>query len=294
MKRDKPFRTISELIALLKSRELHIEDENLARRFLHQINYYRFSGYAREFQINPAHGNDQFAKGVSFEHIRQLMTLDSQLRHLLLQQLEVIETTIRAEYAHELGRLFGNTAFYLDEDTYVDVKGKPSQIVDGIIRDLERSNSRMIGHYTDTNIKDPMSRYQEVPIWVAVEVMSFGRISNMLVYMKEITSAKKVAENIGVQWGPFSETIHSFSVLRNICAHWMQLWNRTLDIQCHVPKKYRPRNIKFTPNSMYAAIIMLNHYRLKIDGNNDIGDTIEKMLNDNPEFGNGIRNPQMK
>ena len=43
MKRDKPFRTISELIALLKSRELHIEDENLARRFLHQINYYRFS-----------------------------------------------------------------------------------------------------------------------------------------------------------------------------------------------------------------------------------------------------------
>ncbi len=152
----------------------------------------------------------------------------------------------------------------------------------------------MIGHYTDTNIKDPMSRYREVPIWVAVEVMSFGRISNMLVYMKEITSAKKVAENIGVQWGPFSETIHSFSVLRNICAHWMQLWNRTLDIQCHVPKKYRPRNIKFTPNSMYAAIIMLNHYRLKIDGNNDIGDTIEKMLNDNPEFGNGIRNPQMK
>lgn len=45
---------------------------------------------------------------------------------------------------------------------------------------------------------------------------------------------------------------------------------------------------------MYAAIIMLNHYRLKIDGNNDIGGTIEKMLNDNPEFGNGIRNPQMK
>ena len=27
MERDKPFQTISELIALLKSRELHIEDE---------------------------------------------------------------------------------------------------------------------------------------------------------------------------------------------------------------------------------------------------------------------------
>ena len=30
MKRDKPFRTISELIALLKSRELHIEDEKFS------------------------------------------------------------------------------------------------------------------------------------------------------------------------------------------------------------------------------------------------------------------------
>ena len=28
MERDKPFQTISELIALLKSRELHIEDES--------------------------------------------------------------------------------------------------------------------------------------------------------------------------------------------------------------------------------------------------------------------------
>ena len=294
MERDKPFRTISELIALLKSRELYIEDENSARQFLHQTNYYRFSGYAREFQIDPAYGDNQFVKGTSFEHIRQLMTLDSQLRHLLLQQLEVIETTVRAEYAHELGRFFGNTAFYLNENTYTDVNERPSQIVDGIIRDLERSNSRMIGHYTDPGIKDPMRRYHKVPIWVAVEVMSFGRISNMLVYMREIAPAKKVAENIGVQWGPFSETIHSFSVLRNTCAHWMQLWNRTLDIQCHVPKKYRPRNIQFTPNSMYAAIIMLNHYRLKIDGDSQVKDAIEKILNDNPEFGNGIRAPQMK
>lgn len=247
MERDKPFRTISELIALLKSRELHIEDEDSARRFLHQINYYRFSGYAREFQIDPAYGDDQFAKETSFEHIRRLMLLDSQLRHLLLQQLEVIETTIRAEYAHELGRLFGNTAFDLDEDTYVDVNGKPSQIIDGIIRDLERSNSRMIGHYANIGSRNPLERYQYVPIWVAVEVMSFGRISNMLVYMKEIVPAKKVAENIGVQWGPFSETIHSFSVLRNTCAHWMQLWNRTLDIQCHVPKKIPTKKYQVYP-----------------------------------------------
>lgn len=290
----KPFRTLSELLTLLQARGLSIEDEESALKFLHQTNYYRFSGYAREFQKDPAYGDNHFESGTSFNQIQQLMVLDSQLRHMLLQQLEVVETTIRAEYAHELGRFYGETAFYLDESTYVDVNERPSQIVAGIIRDLSRSNSRMIGHYADTHANDPLKRYQNVPIWVAVEVMSFGRISNMLTYMKDINPAKKVADNIGVQWKPFAETIHSFSVLRNTCAHWMQLWNRILDIQCHVQKKLRPRNVTFTNDSTYAATIMLNHYRLKIDGNNRISEAIGKILDDNPEFGKGIRIPQMK
>lgn len=53
MERDKPFRTISELVTLLKSRELHIEDEDSAQRFLHQIN--EITSYAL-FQYNiPMH-----------------------------------------------------------------------------------------------------------------------------------------------------------------------------------------------------------------------------------------------
>ena len=115
----------------------------------------------------------------------------------------------------------------------------------------------------------------------------------MLTYMKDIAPAKKVAKNISVQWKPFAETIHSFSVLRNTCAHWMQLWNRTLDIQCPVQKKLRPRNIKFDNNGIYAAIIMLNHYRLKIDGDSRVSEAIEKILIDNPEFREGIRTPRM-
>ncbi len=294
MESKKPFRTLRDLLALLQERNLLVTDEESVIKFLRQTNYYRFSGYAREFQKDPAYGDNHFEAGTSFDQIRQLMALDSQLRHMLLQQLEVVETTIRAEYAHELGNCYGETAFYLDKNTYTDVNGRSSRIIEGIIQDLRRSNSRMIGHYADTHADDSLKRYRNVPIWVAVEVMSFGRISNMLTYMKDINPAKKVADNIGVQWKPFAETIHSFSVLRNTCAHWMQLWNRTLDIQCPVQKKLRPRNIKFTNNSVYAAIIMLNHYRSKIDGDESIGESIEKTLNDNPEYGRGIRIPQMK
>ena len=151
MESRKPFLSLIDLLKLLQERGLLIEDEESARRFLHQTNYYRFSGYARELQKDPGHGDDNFKKGTSFNQVQQLMSLDSQLRHMLLQQLEIVETTIRAEYAHELGRFYGEAAFYLSESTYVDVKERPSQIVSGIVQDLSRSNSRMIGHYANTD-----------------------------------------------------------------------------------------------------------------------------------------------
>lgn len=293
----KPFQSIEELVQLLSSRGLIIEDTLEMQQFLYQVNYYRFSGYAREFQNDPIHGDNKFACNTTFNHIKELMVLDANLRHRLLQQLEVVEVAIRARLAHELGRKYGEHAFYLDTETYVDINGKPESIVDGIQRDLSRSNSRMVKHYvspTEHDTSDYAFRYREVPIWVAVEVMSFGRITNMLTYMKDPGPARCVAEAMGVQWSPFANVVHSLAVLRNTCAHWMQLWHRPLDIQCPVQKKLRPRGTQFSSNSVYAAIVMLNHYRKKIDGDISGRASIEQLLEQSNEFKLGICRPAMK
>lgn len=292
----KPFMDLDGLVSLLDSRGLSFENTEV-RDFLERVNYYRFSGYAREFQIAPTYGDNRFMPGTTFNQIKTLMTSDAELRHLLLTQLEVVEISIRARLAHELGREHGSSAFYLNVDAYVDIHNKPELIVEGISRDLSRSNSRMIAHYADTSshiATGSFSRYRDVPIWVAVEVLSFGRITNMLTYLKDFQPAKRVAESMNVQWAPFTSVVHSLSVLRNACAHWMQLWQRALDIQCPVQKKLKPRGIRFTPNSVYAAIIMLNHYREKIDGDTRIAENIEQLLASSAEFGAGIRTPAMR
>ncbi|WP_414627315.1 Abi family protein [Bifidobacterium subtile] len=75
--------------------------------------------------------------------------------------------------------------------------------MDGIHRDLSRSNSQMIKHYVSPTERDTLDyafRYREAPIWVAVEVMSFGRITNMLTYMKDPGPARCVTEAMGVHW----------------------------------------------------------------------------------------------
>lgn len=140
---DKRFKSLDDLCSLLvDERNLACRDRDELKRFLSRTNYYRFSGYAREFQIDPRYGDDRFIGGASFEEIREIAEIDSKMRVLLLEQLSVVEIAMRAILAHEYGRDYGERAFYLDTDFYKDdndaTRDKPLEIVKGILYDLER------------------------------------------------------------------------------------------------------------------------------------------------------------
>lgn len=140
---DKRFKSLDDLCSLLvDERNLACRDRDELKRFLSRTNYYRFLGYAREFQIDPRYGDDRFIGGASFEEIREIAEIDSKMRVLLLEQLSVVEIAMRAILAHEYGRDYGERAFCLDTDFYKDgsdaAKDKPLEIVGGILSDLER------------------------------------------------------------------------------------------------------------------------------------------------------------
>lgn len=131
---DKRFKSLDDLCSLLvDERNLACRDRDELKRFLSRTNYYRFSGYAREFQIDPRYGDDRFIGGASFEEIREIAEIDSKMRVLLLEQLSVVEIAMRAILAHEYGRDYGERAFYLDTDFYKDdndaTRDKPLEIV---------------------------------------------------------------------------------------------------------------------------------------------------------------------
>ena len=105
---DKRFKSLDGLCSLLvDERNLICRDRDELKRFLSRTNYYRFSGYAREFQIDPRYGDDRFAAGASFEEIKEIVEIDSKMRVLLLEQLSVVEIAMRAMLAHEYGRDYG-------------------------------------------------------------------------------------------------------------------------------------------------------------------------------------------
>lgn len=297
---DKPFLTLEQLVELLTDeRGLVCSNRDNLSLYLHRVSYYRFTGYARQFQRNPKYGDDHFIDDASFEIIQSMMVKDEKLRSLLFKQLSTIEIGIRSVLAHELGRAYGNKAFYLDESNYLDLNNRPETIVGKLASDLARSKSLMISHYADSGVKgdtvsDWIERYRDVPIWVAVEVASFGHISNLIEYFADREVVKAAAGSLSVQWDPFGSVIHSLSVMRNLCCHHRQLWNRTLDIQCPVQKKLRPRGIEYDYSGPYAAIIMANYYREKIDGNTSVANEISALLDSDKCFSEGIYRPVAK
>ena len=236
----KPFKTFNGAWDLLiDERGLSCPNREALKTYLSRINYYRFSGYARQFQRNPKYGDNNFIKGTFFQIILNVIEADTKLRHLLFSQLGSIEIVIRAQLAHKYGQTYGATAYYLNIENYAQVNNpivdKTTSITKGILSDLERDKSQMIKHYADLSVRGEhfqsrCERYENVPIWVAVEVLSFGRISNMITYTKNIEPAKQVARSLNVQWAPFSEVVHALSVLRNLCTRHHQLWNRRMDI----------------------------------------------------------------
>ncbi len=89
---DKPYRSIDQLVSLMvDDRGLVCGDRRALARFLRVRGYYHVSGYAREFQIDPAYGDDRFLPGTTLAVIERMMDLDSRLRPLILAGLSRVE-----------------------------------------------------------------------------------------------------------------------------------------------------------------------------------------------------------
>lgn len=118
---DKPFLDLSQQRALLRSRGLELPPDAEVDRLLFDQNYYRMSGYFRQFQVDPRRGANEFRSGSSLERVSEMMRLDDQLRGLLFEALADVEITVRSRFAHEAGRALGPRAFYLEPRSYLPI-----------------------------------------------------------------------------------------------------------------------------------------------------------------------------
>lgn len=95
----KRIRSWEEQVALLVERGLEVRDDSACADFLKVNNYYRFSGYARYFQVAPHEGDNRFLSGSTFESIREIYEADEELRAELARPLARAEVVLRTHAA---------------------------------------------------------------------------------------------------------------------------------------------------------------------------------------------------
>jgi abortive infection bacteriophage resistance protein len=91
---NKTYKNPEELVKLLLSRGLIINDAKRAERYIRSVGYYRLSAYFHPFLKSPKIEH-KFKDGTTFDSALMLYRFDKKLRVLLFNEIEKIEIAVR-------------------------------------------------------------------------------------------------------------------------------------------------------------------------------------------------------
>ena len=288
----KKWKSWPEQVELLRDRGLGIDDEDACVSALKRGNYYRLSGYARQFQIDPGGGDNRFEPGTQFSEILALHDLDAELRHLLMPVLTEVELVLRTGFAYVVAREDSPCGCFLTDQFYAP--GKPGDSVpEGIRRDLAKSKDHFIAHFRDDSAAEPFAR---LPVWAAVEALSFGTLSKCI----ERAVAVDVVDHLNVEYGLAKQglayRVKALVYLRNRCAHHSRLWNHLAVDAGPTPSNARHRAKKklgqFHHQSVMDIIVSLDDIAQRALGKTGLLAEVAELAASNDTYWDGITGSQ--
>ena len=250
----KPPTTHKDQVQILKSRGLIFADEEKSAEILEYTNYYRLRGYYIHLLKD---GSDDFKETVTFEQILALHDFDNELRNLLLMLLLDIEIVARTRIAYVIAHQWGSMG-YRDEINYGSAdRNKFEELMSRINDDLGKSRERFIKTYKQ--------KYAgQFPIWVAVEVMSFGDLSKLYHLIPTSLKKKISAAYDGLDESLLTNWIQCSSILRNLCAHNSRIYARNIPIPIKIETNIQAGIGKATKGKFQAKPQTLFSYLLAI------------------------------
>ncbi len=217
---EKVFKTLDEQLQILRDRGLIIEDDERAKSFLLNNNYYRISGYSLTLR-----NHDVFSKSATFQNIIDIYEFDRSLRHLLLQYLDIIEVTFKSIYAYEFCKTYGATG-HLNKYNFTDEK-----IYNSTLRKVKKQQKNRLND--EAYLKHFVNDLKiDIPFWAYVDLFTFSNISILYSISKEdlqniIARHYRFKSNSANQF--LKLAMKNMTIIRNLCAHESRLFNRLFE-----------------------------------------------------------------
>lgn len=268
----KPFANAHDLILLLQSRGLIIEDSVKAERYLQFIGYYRLSAYMYPLLQMPKEQH-RYKPNMTFRHVMMLYRFDKKLRLLLFNEIEKIEVAVRSTIVNTGCELFGDSFWITNGDFFID-KNKFNHTLELIDSEMRKSREDFIVHFRQTYT----NTYP--PAWILAEILPFGVITNIYSNIKSAGVKKRIAGKFGLQIAPFESWLTIITLTRNSCCHHARVWNKQNTIKPMLPNKMTGQWISIPTDTLriYFNICIIKYFVDTISPQNDMKAKFDALL----------------
>lgn len=226
----KEFKTYQEQIEILKSRGIVINNEEFALEKLQEDNYYNIINGYKDLFID----SNQYIQGTTFEEIYSLFEFDRNLKSILLKNILIVENILRTLIAYNFSLKYGNDN-YLKIDNFETLKnsGCKKEKYQERIEQIQKLICNMQLDIANNIKKKPyinhyILNYGFVPLWVLVNAISLGRLSQFYSLMDQSVRIN-VSRKWNVKENELNQFIKNLSYFRNLCAHDERVYNATIN-----------------------------------------------------------------
>ena len=262
------------LIELLKQRNLLIEDEAHAGRYLDSIGYYRLSGYMYHLQV-PGKSH-RFVTGTRFADIVNAYKFDKRLRAITMEYMGRIEVALRAKLTNYYSEAYG-FFWYADAALFAD-KGLHGFILAEITAEFSNPKEWFLKTYRRNYGGESLP-----PSQMALEILSLGNLSRLY----KALATDEVKMRIAAEFTQAPSTLETWftwlTIVRNICAHHARLWNRILSAeQPVIPSR---KAFKFSiplpedaKRTMYGVVALIDRLLKSFNPDNSFTAKVEALI----------------
>lgn len=248
----KPALTCEEQIERLKNvHNLTIADDAAALEIFKKVNYYRLSAYG--LGLTQKDDKEKYVDGITLEHIYRLYKFDSIFRNLLIHVIEQLEIQLRTQISNFLALKYGSEG-YVDPGHFTEKKTNAGASVHATVMDSFRKEC---DHQKNTPfVKHHMDKYDgHFPIWVAIELFTFGNLSSLYSIMV-MEDRKEIAKQYNTEPKYLGGWILALVEIRNICAHYSRLYNMPLKQTPYLYSEYQKYR-SGTRNKVFPALLSI-------------------------------------
>ena len=284
----KTYKTYRQQLSKLRSRGMIIKQGSQgsrAMRILERENYYNvINGYKELFLEHPATAteDEQYKAGTTFDEVYALYCFDREIRGLYLKYLLKIENSLKAVISHEFSSKYGHDN-YLKLDNFqstastdrgdlnhiakrnnlklpADIK-KARQIsaeenagsVIKLIGDIQQEIARQMSKHHQA-VTHYMTHHGYIPLWVLVNVLTFGKITNFYFNMKR-DDKKNVAKFFSVDMKELHKYMTMLGLARNKCAHDERFFDIKFKQRLHTKgiKNFKKLKLITQPDGSYES-----------------------------------------